>query len=153
MDASLARVASDAELLEEEADDRDVAARPLPRIAHPFVVDETGGFRRPSDRGGGGLGERRRLDLVAVGGERLEALPQRLDGAGLLTERERAGIAAGTQLGDDALPEVVVREPRRRPVRGDRVQPPFQRYGAGPVVEEPRLRSVHVAVRRRPEPL
>src|SRR6266571_8363166 len=116
MGASLARVASDEELLEEKADDRDVTARPLPHIAHPFVVDETGGLRRPPDRGRGGLGERRRFDLVAVGGERLEALPQRLDGADLLTERERARIAAGTHLGDDALPEVVVREPRRRPV-------------------------------------
>src|SRR5436305_11950055 len=110
MYASLARVASGAELLEQEADDRDVAARPLPRVTHPFMVHETGCLRRPADRGRRRLGERRRLDLVPVGGERLEALPQRLDGADLLTERERARVAAGTQLRDHALPHVVVRE-------------------------------------------
>src|SRR3954451_19223508 len=90
IDASLTRRPSDAELLEEQADNRDVAARPLPRLAHAIVVDEPGGVGRPADRGRRGVRERGRLDLVAVGGERLEALPQRLDGSNLLAQRERA---------------------------------------------------------------
>src|ERR671911_1148794 len=80
------------ELLEQEADDRHLAAGAFPRVADAVVVDEPGGVGRAAEGGGGRLGERGRLDLVAVGGERLEALPQRLERAPLLAQRERARI-------------------------------------------------------------
>ena len=52
---------------------------------------------------------------------------------------------------DHLLPEVVVRHARGRAVPRDRVQPPLERHPAGPVVAEPGLGAVDVAVDRGSE--
>ena len=83
------------------------------------VVDEPAAVGLDAERLDARRPQRRRLDLVAVGGERLEPVPQR-------RRRHRRRLA-----GDDRRRrhrEHVVGAHRRRPlVPGDRVEPPLER--------------------------
>src|SRR3954471_12113558 len=115
------------QLGEHHLDDRRRAARVLPRGADPVVVDQTDRVGCAVYRRGGGLRERRRLEVVAVCGIALEAVPDRAQRAALRAKRERVGTRARRQRADDLLPQVVVRELAWQAVPGDRVEPPLQR--------------------------
>ena len=64
----------------------------LPGVADAVVVDEAADVGRDAERFGHRRGERRRFDLVAVGGERFEAVPELIERRGwrlAVGERER----------------------------------------------------------------
>ncbi len=73
----------------EQRDDRDLAVRAFPRVADRFVVDEAGAVGRERERGGREVREPGRLDLVAVGGEGLEPVPEARERPDFVAEAER----------------------------------------------------------------
>src|ERR1700736_2360885 len=67
------------ELGQEGGDDGDVSLRTFPFVADAGVVDHPAGVGRDAKRLGARGGEGYGLDLVAVGGERFQALPELLE--------------------------------------------------------------------------
>ena len=96
-----------------------------------------------------GVGARRGqgggLDLVAVGRERLEAVPQ------LVGRRRRR--PSGLQRERHRREQLVHADAGRTGEAGHRMEPPFERGAAGPVVAQPGLRPVDVGVDRLAEAL
>jgi hypothetical protein len=95
------------------------------------VVDEAGRVGRDPEGLGGGVREGGRLELVAVGGEHLEAVPQRVETGGRsLVRGEGQGDGreqlVGVDIGGTAVP-------------GNGMEAPLQRHTAGPVVPQPHL--------------
>ena len=88
----------------------------FPRVADRFVVDEADAVGRNGEELGCERGQALRLDVVAVGREALEAVPEAGDRAGLVAEPQRVGIGAGAESVGDGFPDVVVGERLRRPV-------------------------------------
>ena len=90
-------------------------------------------------------GERRRLHLVAEGGERLQPVPE-------LVERRRQVGARGDGLGDEV--EQLVGVDALGPAEpGDGVQAPLDGGAAGAVLPQPHLGAVDVGVDGGAEPL
>src|SRR5207248_7247886 len=68
------------QLAEQGVDDRRAPATLLPLVADALVVDDATPVGRDAEGLGGGGAERGRLELVAVGGEGFQPVPQLLDG-------------------------------------------------------------------------
>src|SRR3989442_15955384 len=66
-------------LFQQQVDDRRRAPGVLPGLADALVVDEAAGVGCAPQRGARRRRERRRLDLVAVGREALQPLPERAE--------------------------------------------------------------------------
>src|SRR5205814_4213616 len=115
-----------AELLEQQRDDRHAATGSLPLVANAVVVDETGCVGRDAECLGGGGRERRRLDLVAVRGERFEPVPQRVE--------RRRRLGTGGQRVCGRREELVDVDAVRPLEAGHRVQSPLDGDTTRPVV-------------------
>ena len=143
------QLSSGVELVEEGVDDRDAPARspPTRRRCGSWSTSAGGVGLRCRAASVAAAGERRRLDLVAVGGEHLEAVPQRLG------RRSRGSLAGGRARARPTGTARTCRAPGGRCEAGDRVQSPLERDAAGTVVAQPHLRPVDVGVDRLAEAL
>ena len=103
----------------------------LPRVADAVVVDEAGTVGRDAERFGHRRGERRWLDLVAVGGERFEPIPELIERRGWL-------VAIGERECGDREQLVGV-DIARSLVSGSRMEPPLECRATGTVVTDPDL--------------
>ena len=121
----------------------------LPLVADAVVVDEAGRRRARCRAPRSRRRERRRLDLVAVGRERLEAVPQ-------LVERRRRLVAVGERerghreqlVGVDVRGRRDSRRPDGAATRASRRR--GRRRGATPVSRSRRRRPARRSVRRGP---
>ena len=95
------------------------------------MVHQTRRVGGDTERIGGGGRQGGGFDLVAVGGEHLEAVPEPFEG--------RRWLGAGGQGQGGGLEDLVRPRCRRAPVSGHRVQSPLQRDAAGTLVAQPHL--------------